>query len=248
MHPVMARALRVSGPKLRLRIPPESGGSFGIKLSVFPYVVLLGLAAKITGRPVKWVEDRIEHLVAASSGPNRVTAIEAAVTKEGRILGLKLDQLEDYGAFLRAPMPGPLYRMHGAVTGAYDIDNVDVINRCVLTNKMPASLIRGFGGPQLYLAIERLMQRIAVELKLDPLDVIRKNLIPAEKFPYRTAAGALYNSGDYARAVAATVGDGRLDALKKRRDEARAAGRKYGIGFAVVVEPAMSIWVTSRRC
>ena len=212
MHPVMARALRVSGPKLRLRIPPDSGGSFGIKLSVFPYVVLLGLAAKVTGRPVKWVEDRIEHLVAASSGPNRVSTIEAAVTKEGRILGLKLDQLEDYGAFLRAPMPGPLYRMHGAVTGAYDIDNVDVVNRCVLTNKMPASLIRGFGGPQLYLAIERLMQRIAVELKLDPLDVIRKNLIPTQKFPYRAAAGALY---DFRR----------LCARRRDRDRARPARR-----------------------
>jgi 2-furoyl-CoA dehydrogenase large subunit len=240
IHPVMARALRVPGPKLRLRIPPDSGGSFGIKLSVFPYVVLMAIAAKITGRPVKWVEDRIEHLVAASSGPNRVTEIEAAVTKDGRILGLKLDQLEDYGAFLRAPMPGPLYRMHGAVTGAYDIAHVAVVNRVVLTNKMPASLIRGFGGPQLYLALERLMSRIAVELELDPLDVIRRNLIPARKFPYRAAAGALYDSGDYLRAVEMTLGDGRLDALKRRRDEARAAGRKYGIGFAVVVEPAMS--------
>jgi 2-furoyl-CoA dehydrogenase large subunit len=240
MHPVMARALRVPGPKLRLRIPPDSGGSFGIKLSVFPYVVLIALAAKITGRPVKWVEDRIEHLVAASSGPNRVTEIEAAVTKDGRILALKLDQLEDYGAFLRAPMPGPLYRMHGAVTGAYDIEHVAVKNRVVLTNKMPASLIRGFGGPQLYLAIERLMQRIAVELKLDPLDVIRRNLIPAQKFPYRTAAGALYDSGDYGKAVEIALGDGRLDDLKRRRDAARAAGRRYGIGFAAVVEPAMS--------
>jgi 2-furoyl-CoA dehydrogenase large subunit len=240
MHPVMARALRVAGPKLRLRIPPDSGGSFGIKLAVFPYVVLLGLAAKITGRPVKWTEDRIEHLVAANSGPNRVTAIEAAVNNDGRIIGLKLDQLEDYGAFLRAPMPGPLYRMHGAVTGAYDIEHVAVKNRCVLTNKMPAGLTRGFGGPQLYLAIERLMQRIAVELKLDPLDVIRRNLIPARKFPYRTAAGALYDSGDYERAVAIALGDGRLDDLKRRRDAARAAGRKYGIGFAAVVEPAMS--------
>jgi 2-furoyl-CoA dehydrogenase large subunit len=240
MHPVMARALRVAGPKLRLRIPPDSGGSFGIKLSVFPYVVLMALAARITGRPVKWVEDRIEHLVAASCGPNRVTAIEAAVTTAGKILALKLDQLEDYGAFLRAPMPGPLYRMHGAITGAYDIENVEVTNRVVLTNKMPASLIRGFGGPQLYLALERLMQRIAVELKLDPLDVIRRNLIAAQKFPYRTAAGALYDSGDYARAVEIAVGDGRLAELKRRRDAARAAGRNYGIGFAVVVEPAMS--------
>ncbi len=240
IHPVMARSLRVPGPKLRLRIPPNSGGSFGIKLSVFPYIVLMALAARITGRPVKWVEDRIEHLVAASSGPNRVTEIEAAVNNDGRILGLRLDQLEDYGAFLRAPMPGPLYRMHGSITGAYDIANVDVKNRVVLTNKMPSSLIRGFGGPQLYLALERLMQRIAVELKLDPLDVIRRNLIPADKFPYRAAAGALYDSGDYLRAVDLALGQGRLDELKSRRDEARAAGRKYGIGFAAIVEPAMS--------
>ncbi len=239
-HPVMARALRVAGPRLRLRIPPDSGGSFGIKLSVFPYVVLTALAAKVTGRAVKWVEDRAEHLVAASSGPNRVTEIEAAVTSDGRILALRLDQLEDYGAFLRAPMPGPLYRMHGAITGGYDIANVDVNNRVVLTNKMPASLIRGFGGPQLYLALERLVQRIAVELGLDHLDVIRRNLVPAEKFPYRAAAGALYDLGDYPRAVEIAVGDGRLDELKRRRDAARKAGRKYGIGFAVVVEPAMS--------
>ena len=137
-------------------------------------------------------------------------------------------------------MPGPLYRMHGAVTGAYDIANVDVINRVVLTNKMPASLIRGFGGPQLYLALERLMQRIAVELKLDPLDVIRRNLIPAEKFPYeprpaRSTIPAIIRARSRSRSAS-----GRLDELQRRRDAARAAGRKYGIGFAVVVEPAMS--------
>jgi len=240
MHPVMARALRVAGPKLRLRIPPDSGGSFGIKLSIFPYIVLVALAARITGRPIKWVEDRIEHLVAASSGPNRITEIEAAVTEEGRILALKLDQLEDYGAFLRAPMPGPLYRMQGAVTGAYDIEHVELKNRVVLTNKMPASLIRGFGGPQLYLALERLIKRIADELRLDPLDVIKRNLIPRQKFPYRTAAGALYDSGDYGRAVEIAIGQGRLEDLQRRRAAARTDGRIYGIGFAAVVEPAMS--------
>ena len=78
-HPVMARALRIPGNKLRLRTPADSGGSFGIKLSVFPYIVLMALASRISGRPVKWVEDRLEHLTAASSGPNRVTIAEAAV-------------------------------------------------------------------------------------------------------------------------------------------------------------------------
>ncbi len=240
IHPVMARALRVKGPKLRLRTPPASGGSFGIKLSIFPYIVLMGLASRIAGRPVKWVEDRLEHLQAASSGPNRVSTVEAAVTREGRILALRFDNLEDYGAFLRAPMPGPLYRMHGAMTGAYDVANLAVTNRVVLTNKMPAGLIRGFGGPQLYLALERLVQRIAVELELDPLDVIQRNLVPADAFPYHAAAGALYDSGDYARAVALGVGEGRLDDLRRRRDAARAAGRAYGVGFAAVVEPGMS--------
>lgn len=240
VHPVMAKALRVPGAKLRLRVPPDSGGSFGIKLSVFPYIVLMAIAARECGRPVSWVEDRLEHLQSANSCPNRLTRLEAAVEADGRVTALRFDNLEDYGAYLRAPMPGPLYRMHGASTGAYDIRNLAVTNRVVLTNRMPAALVRGFGGPQLYLALERLMQRIAVELELDPLEVIRRNLIPADAFPYRTAAGALYDSGDYQRAVEAAVGDGRLDDLYARREKARKAGRLYGVGFAAVVEPGMS--------
>ena len=240
IHPVMARALRVPGSRLRLRTPRDSGGSFGIKLAVFPYIVLTALAAKVVGRPVKWVEDRFEHLQAANSCPVRITTIEAAVKLDGTITALRFDQLEDYGAFLRAPMPGPLYRMHGAMTGAYAIRNLAISNKIVVTNKMPAGLVRGFGGPQLYLALERLVQRIAVELGLDHLDVIRRNLVPADAFPYRAAAGALLDSGDYQKAIATAIGDGRLDDLKRRRDQARAAGRHYGIGFATVVEPGMS--------
>ena len=89
--------------------------------------------------------------------------------------------------------------MHGNLTGAYDIRHVSVRNRVVLTNKTPTGLNRGFGGPQVYYALERLMQRIAVELSLDPIDVIRSNLVPSGAFPYRTASGALLDSGDYAQ-------------------------------------------------
>ncbi|HXQ53934.1 MAG TPA: xanthine dehydrogenase family protein molybdopterin-binding subunit [Stellaceae bacterium] len=238
IHPVMARALRVPGTRLRLRTPADSGGSFGTKLAVFPHIVLMCIASRIAGRPVKWVEDRLEHLQAASTGPARIATAEAAVTREGRILALRFDAIEDYGAFLRAPMPGPLYRMHGASTGAYDVAHLAVTNRVVLTNTMPAGLIRGFGGPQHYLALERLVQRIAAELNLDPLDVIRRNLV--RDFPYRAAAGALYDSGDYARAVETAIGDGRLASLRQRQKEARAAGRPFGIGFAAVVEPGLS--------
>lgn len=239
-HPVMARALRVPGTRLRLRTPSDSGGSFGIKLSVFPYVVLMGLVSRLAGAPVKWVEDRLEHLESASSGPNRTSHIEAALDGEGRILALRMDNLEDYGAYLRAPMPGPLYRMQGSLTGAYDIRHLAVRQKVVLTNKMPSALIRGFGGPQLYLALERLMQRIAVEMDLDPLEVIRRNLIPAGSFPYQTCSGGLYDSGNYQKAIDIATGDGRLEALRARRDERRAAGKHYGIGFAAVVEPGQS--------
>ncbi len=239
-HPVMARALRVAGTGLRLRTPPNSGGSFGVKQSVFPYIVLMAVAAREVGRPVKWIEDRLEHLTAGNSAPNRVTTISAAVTADGKVVGLRLDHLDDYGAYLRSPMPGPIYRMHGASTGAYHIRNLAIDVRVLVTNKMPAGLVRGFGGPQLYYALERLMHRIAVDFQLDPLDVIRRNLVAADKFPYRAAAGALFDSGDYAGAIAIAVEKGGLAELQQRRERARAEGRLYGIGYAAVVEPGMS--------
>ena len=137
LHPVMARALKVPGNRLRLRTPPDSGGSFGVKQAIFPYIVLIAAAARATGRPVKWIEDRLEHLCGSVSATNRVTTLEAAVGSDGRIAALAWDQLEDCGAHLRAPEPATLYRMHGNLTGAYDIRHVKVRNRIVLTNKTP---------------------------------------------------------------------------------------------------------------
>jgi 2-furoyl-CoA dehydrogenase large subunit len=240
LHPVMARALKVPGNRLRLRTPPDSGGSFGVKQAVFPYIVLIAAAARIAGRPVKWIEDRLEHLAASVSATNRVTTLEAAVDRDGRVAALAFDQLEDCGAYLRAPEPATLYRTHGNLTGAYDVRHVTVRNRIVLTNKTPTGLNRGFGGPQLYYPLERLMQRIAVELKLDPLEVIRRNLVPANTMPYRTASGALLDSGDFVAALDAAASEGKLETLRARRDTARAQGKHYGIGFAAVVEPSVS--------
>lgn len=240
MHPVMALALKVAGTRLRLKTPSDSGGSFGTKQSAFPYIVLMCVAARKAGRPVKWVEDRLENLVAATSATNRVTTLEAAVTADGEITALSWDQLEDCGAYLRAPEPATLYRMHGNMTGAYRMRNLAITNRIVLTNKTPTGLNRGFGGPQVYFPLERLMQRIASELNLDPLDVIRRNLVPADAFPYRCPAGALLDSGDYQKAVERATQEGALEALKKRRAAMRRDGRLYGIGFAAVVEPSIS--------
>ena len=240
IHAVISRALKVPGNRVRLRTPPDSGGSFGVKQGVFPYIVLLAAASRAVGRPVKWIEDRLEHLTASVSATNRATTLSAAVAPDGRISALDWDQVEDCGAHLRAPEPATLYRMHGNLTGAYDVANVAVRNRVVVTNKTPTGLNRGFGGPQVYFALERLMQRIAIELKLDPLDVIKRNLVPADMFPYRTATGALLDSGDYQEAITRGVRGGALEELKARRDLARAEGRLYGIGYAAVVEPSVS--------
>ena len=240
LHPVMALALEVPASKLRLRMPRDSGGSFGIKQGIFPYIALMCLASRKAGRPVKWVEDRLEHLQAASSATNRVTHIAAAVDADGAITALDYDQVEDCGAYLRAPEPATLYRMHGILTGAYRVANLHVRNRVVLTNKTPAGLNRGFGGPQVYYALERLVQRIAVELALDPIDVYRRNFIPADRMPYRAPAGALIDSGDYPAALERAIADADLAALRSRQAQARREGRLYGIGFAAVVEPSIS--------
>jgi 2-furoyl-CoA dehydrogenase large subunit len=133
-----------------------------------------------------------------------------------------------------------LYRMHGCLTGAYDIPHLAVRNRVVLTNKTPSGLVRGFGGQQVYFALERLMQRIAIELNLDPLAVYRRNFVQPDRFPYSAAAGALLDSGDYPAALELALRDGGFAELSARRDAARALGRLYGIGFAAVVEPSIS--------
>jgi len=240
LHAVMARALKVPGNRFRLRTPPDSGGSFGVKQGVFPYIVLMAVAARATGRPVKWIEDRLEHLAASVSATNRVTTLEAAVDADGRVRALAWDQLEDVGAHIRAPEPATLYRMHGNLTSAYDIRHVSVRNRVVLTNKTPTGLNRGFGGPQVYYALERLMQRIALELDIDPLQVIRRNLIASSAFPYKTATGATLDSGDYMKAFESALVDGRFAELRERQRQARAQGRIYGIGLTAAVEPSVS--------
>ncbi|AET89142.1 aldehyde oxidase and xanthine dehydrogenase molybdopterin binding protein [Burkholderia sp. YI23] len=240
LHAVMAMALKLPANRLRHKAPRDSGGSFGVKQAVFPYVVLMCLASRKARAPVKWVEDRLEHLSAATSATARLTKLEAAVERDGRITALSYDQIEDCGGYLRAPEPATFYRMHGCLTGAYAIPNLLVRNRVALTTKTPTGLVRGFGGPQVYFALERLVQRISIELKLDIVEVYRRNFIPADAFPYRTPSGALYDSGNYQEALRRALSDGGFDELAARRKAARKEGRLYGIGFAAIIEPSVS--------
>jgi 2-furoyl-CoA dehydrogenase large subunit len=238
LHSVAAAALGLRGAQLRLITPPDSGGSFGVKAGLFASVVLMGLASRKLGVPVRWIEDRMEALAAGGSSTGRSTEIAAAFAADGELLGLRIDAVEDVGAYVRAPEPATLYRMHGALTGAYRVQHLSVRNRVVLTNRAPSGLNRGFGGPQHYLPLEGAMAIAAARLGLDPAELARRNLI--REFPYTTPSGGLYGSGDYHGCL-----DDALELIgygewRERRAAAHSAGRRVGIGLACVVEPSIS--------
>ncbi len=240
LHSVAAAALGLPGSRLRLVTPPDSGGSFGIKSAVFAYVVLMGLAARKLRVPVRWIEDRLEHLAGSSAATGRITEVEAGFTTDGELLGLRYDAVEDVGAYVRAPEPATLYRMHGSLSGAYRVRNVAARNRVVLTNTVPSGLNRGFGGPQLYLALERTMDVAAGRLELDPAELRRRNLVRADDFPYETPSGALYDSGDYEACLDDALALADWGARRADATAARAEGRLVGVGLACVVEPSIS--------
>jgi 2-furoyl-CoA dehydrogenase large subunit len=240
LHGVAAAALGLRGDRLRLLTPPDSGGSFGIKAAVLPYVVLIGLASRALGVPVRWTEDRLEHLAASSAATGRLTELEAGFTEDGELVALRYDAIEDVGAYVRAPEPATLYRMHGSLSGAYRVRNVAARNRVVLTNTIPSGLNRGFGGPQLYFGLERTMAIAARRLGIDAADLARRNLVAADEMPYRTPSGALYDSGDYAACLDRALELAGYEALQVRAQAARAEGRLAGVGLACVVEPSIS--------
>lgn len=240
LHVVMAAALKVSGTKLRHHVAPDSGGSFGVKQSVLPYIIMSCLASRKAGAPVKFIEDRLEHLQAATSATSRHTHLRAAVDDEGKILALDYDQIEDCGAYLRAPEPATLYRMHGCVTGPYQIQNLKIRNRVVLINKTPTGLVRGFGGPQVYYALERLIHKIAKSLGKTHQEIAALNYVQKDQFPYRAAAGALLDSGDYQQALKTLENSPEFKKILDCKERAKKEGRYYGIGIASIVEPSVS--------
>jgi 2-furoyl-CoA dehydrogenase large subunit len=238
MVPVLAGALGLPTSRLRLHVPADIGGSFGIKAGIYPYVALMALASKHAGRPVRWTEDRIEHLLASSAGADRLMRLGAAVTADGIVTGLRVDLTDNVGAYLRPPEPSTLYRCFGNITGAYRIPAVEIRARAVVTNKMPTGLNRGFGGQQLYFGLERLMDEIAGRVGLDPAELRRRNFVDAKEFPYRTPTGGLYDSGNYRQAFDLALKNADYEALRARQREARARGEYYGIGIAAVVDPS----------
>ncbi|MFQ5692136.1 MAG: xanthine dehydrogenase family protein molybdopterin-binding subunit, partial [Nitrospinota bacterium] len=240
MHPVSAAALKIPENRLRFIVPSDIGGGFGIKSSMFPQMVMAALAAKKTGVPVKYVEDRMEHLMSSSSGTDRVTYIEAAAKKDGTILGIRKKVMDNVGAYLRSPEPACMYRTTGNQLGAYAIDHLAWDAYVVMTNKSPTGPNRGYGCQQLYFEMERIVDLLADALALDPAELRRKNLIPTDRFPYHTATGGIYDAGDYVGCLEMALEKADYARLRKEQEEARKEGRLFGIGLATVVDPSVT--------
>jgi 2-furoyl-CoA dehydrogenase large subunit len=239
-HSLVAIALGIQENKMRWIVPTDIGGGFGTKTGMYPYIALIALASKKTGMTVKWIEDRREHLLASATGTDRVTYMEAAVKKDGTILGLKDKAMDNTGGYIRAPEPGCAYRSTGNHTGAYQIRNLDREVMVVGTNKCLTAPNRGYTCQELYFSVERLVDMVAAELEMDPAEIRLKNFIQPDQFPYTTATGGVYDAGDYPKALRMALDKIDYEKTRKEQQAARKQGRYIGIGLATVVDPSVT--------
>jgi 2-furoyl-CoA dehydrogenase large subunit len=182
----------------------------------------------------------MEHLLASASGTDRETELEAAVGNDGRIHAIRMTIRENVGAYLRAPEPSCVMRSLTTFSGPYRIEHGEIDASCVLTNKLPTGLNRGYGGQQYIFTLERLVDRVAGELGIDPIEVRRRNLLARGEFPYRAPTGSRYDSGDYRRCLDRALDIVRREQWEAERERLRGEGRLAGIGIATAVHSAAS--------
>jgi carbon-monoxide dehydrogenase large subunit len=231
---LILEALNIDSNKLRL-ITPDAGGHFGIKVANYPYIVLLSLLSMKTGRPVKWSEDRREHIAAGGHGSERIFDVKMAVKNDGTILGFKLKSIDDEGAYLRYEPVGVILWVHVA-GGAYKIRNASVEVFSVATNKCPVTSNRGYGRMQHLYMLERMMDIVSKKIGIDPIEIRLRNYIQPEEFPYETLTGSIYDSGNYPESLRIALNAIDYDLIRATQEEQSRRGRYIGIGIATVVE------------
>lgn len=217
-------------------IAPEVGGGFGIKIGLYPEEILVAVLAKMYKMPMRWVETRLEHMVATTHGRAQVADLEMAVGEDGKVAGLRMRVLGDVGAYPVAPDIPVLTGM--MAVGVYAIPAVDLEISAVFTNTTPVAAYRGAGRPEAAYYVERMMDLVAAELGMDPAEVRRKNFIPPDAFPYKTPSGPVYDSGEYDRALTKALEISNYHELRaeqeRRRNDPNAP--LLGIGIACYVE------------
>src|SRR6056297_501931 len=232
-------ALVTGIPENNLRIvAPDVGGGFGGKLQLYREEVLATQIARKLGRPVKWTETRSEDMVATHHGRDQIQDIEIASTKDGKILGLKVDLIANMGAYLQIITPGiPLLGMF-MYPAIYKMDAYDFECTGVFTNTTPTDAYRGAGRPEATYAIERIIDELAAELDMDPMELREKNWIKHEEFPYSTVAGLTYDTGNYEAATAKALDLFGMDELRAEQQRRRESGDpvQLGIGISTFTE------------
>ena len=231
----------VSGlPEHKIRvISPDIGGGFGNKVPIYPGYVCAIVAALVTGKPVKWMEDRSENLSSTGFARDYIMKGEIAATKDGKILAVRTHVLADHGAFngTAAPIKYPA-GFFGVFTGSYDLEAAYCSMTAVYTNKAPGGVAYAcsFRITEAVYLIERMVDCLAYELKMDPAELRLKNFIQPEQFPYTTKTGWVYDSGEYEGAMRLAMEIAGYDDLRKEQEEKRARGELMGIGVAFFTE------------
>jgi aerobic carbon-monoxide dehydrogenase large subunit len=264
----VATMLRLAEAQVRC-IAPDVGGGFGGKGHVYPEDVLIAFLARQLGRPVRWLEDRREHLMSATHSRDQWHDVEVGFDDDGRILALRDDYIVDCGAW--NPIgSGVAYNTAVHMCGPYKIENFAASGRIAVTNKVPNAPYRGAGRPEAAFVMERVMDLVARQLGLEPAEVRRRNMVRADEMPYRVGIPyrdgepVVYDSGDFPGALdKALHAVGGLAAFRQRQRAARARGRYLGLGIScytegtgvgpfesafVRIDPSGKIYVASGVC
>src|SRR2546422_282110 len=237
MRTALAVALDLAEARVRI-VTPDVGGGFGLKMQVFPEDVAVAALARRLGRPVKWVEERRENLAAASQAREQRTTVEVAAAADGTLLALRARVVSDAGAYHAYPTTGALEPLGTASilpgpsrTPAYEYEAL-----ALATHKPPLGAYRGVGMTMGAFVIERLLDLVAARAALDPAEVRRRNFIPREAYPFTSATGLTYDSGDFPTALEQVLAAVVYEKLRREQQAARAAGRAVGIGIACYTE------------
>jgi len=217
-------------------VAPDVGGGFGVKISHYAEDVLVAWASKKLGRPVKWTETRSEHMSSTIHGRDQIDYVKVGAKRDGTITGLECTAIADLGAYYTLLTPFIPCFTGFVISGCYRIPNLSFKAIGVFTNKMATDATRGAGRPEATHLIEVMIEQLAAELDMDPLELRRKNFIPKEDFPAEVAIGIVYDSGDYHGSLDKLVANLDLDAFRREQAELRERGVHRGIGFSTWME------------
>ncbi len=224
--------LGIAPEKLRV-ITPDVGGAFGLKLFPHPEQPLVLLAARLVGRPVRWIADRSESFLADNAARDQVNEAELALDRDGKFLALRVRSLANMGAGLSANAPHvPTTGSNKVLTGVYAIPATHMQVKGVFTNTAPVEAYRGAGRPESIYVIERMVERAARVLGLDSLELRRRNFVRPDALPYRVTSGQSYHSVDFAQNMEEAVRRADVAGFAQRRRASEAAGRRRGLGVS----------------